>query len=186
LAPLSSTFSRGNIMVNINRILHLALDFIGERMDGTLEDHLEDMGSDNINNLPHWLYDSYSKPTAVINGSDVERFIINVDGSNTSFIDIHSYEKRIFYIKTFALFGVHQIFKTKSLEKKILLFAQDNIGSVNDKLTRALQPVVGPESMTIINSEIAAILNHANQLGQKEYQVHFYQIDVFNALFFRK
>lgn len=170
-------------MGNLNRVFHVAKEAIGTINNGEIDDELESIGARNILTFPSLILDTMVKPVPVVQGADVERYSINVENSNTSFVDVHSYESEIIYVRVFFLYGIHQIFKIKGSRKKIDILAQKHFGNPDLSLTHLIQAVVGVESLTYREDNVALITNVTAAMGQKEFQLHLYQGDFFTALF---
>ncbi len=170
-------------MGNLNRVFHIANNAIGKASDGTIEDELESIGAANIKTFPSWILQTMVKPVPVLAGAEVERYSIDVENANTSFIDIHTYEEEIMYAKIFFLYSIHQIFKIKGAGKKVSVLAQKHFGNHDDMLTQRLRPVVGPENRTYMQDNVALVTCVSSAMAQKEFQLHFYLRGFFEALF---
>ncbi len=170
-------------MGNLNRVFHIAMKSIGTLNDGTIEDELDSIGAANIKTFPGWILQTMVKPVPVLAGADVERYSVDVENANTSFIDIHTYEDEIMYVKIFFLYNVHQIFKIKGAEKKVSVLAQKHFGIHDDMLTQMLRPVVGQDNRTYLKDNVALVTCVSSAMAQKEFQIHLYLRSFFEALF---
>jgi len=171
-------------MDNLSQIYYLTMESIGTISNDQMGEHLRKIGSVSHLDLPRIFSEFAVKPVSVIENAIVERFNINIKGSNNAFIDIHEVEGKLCYAKIFFLFGLHQLIKISSSEKKINSLMNENIGPPNMEASLTMRGVILEKNSLVYNAGSSIVVtNNSITLTQREFQIHIYESSFFRLLF---
>ena len=170
-------------MNNLNQVYYLAMESISVLDNVEMAEQLSKIGSVNQKDFPKFVSDFAVKPQPIFGEASVERFTLNIPGSQKAFIDIHEIEETFIYAKIFFLFGIHQFLKISSYEKKIDGLMLENNGPPDMQASFNLRPHVGPNCLVYNPGDAVVITNSSVSMAQKEFQLHIYDFGIFEILF---
>lgn len=169
-------------MDNLHQVFYVALEAIGELDNTELGNNLKKVKSTNIRDFPAWIYASIVKPMPIVSGASVERYSIDIPGSNIAFIDNHEIQGVVCYSKLFFLFGIHQFLKSSKYSKMIDELMLKNFGAPDMKTGLIMRPYVGDKCYVYRTDGTIIITNNTTQLTQKEFQIHLYNTSFFQSI----
>jgi len=169
-------------MDNLHQVFYVALEAIGELDNAEFGDRLKKVKSINIRDFPAWIYESIVKPVPIVSDASVERYSIDIPGSNIAFIDNHEIHGVVCYSKLFFLFGVHQFLKSNKYSKIIDDLMFRNFGPPDMKTSLIMRPFVGNKCLAYRSDDVVVITDITTQLAQKEFQIHLYNYSFFQLI----
>ncbi len=171
-------------MDNLSQIYYLTMESIGMISNDEMGELLRKIGSVSHLELPEIFREIAIKPIPIIENAFVERFNINIKGSNHAFIDIHEMDDRLCYAKIFFLFGLHQLINIFSSEKKINSLMHENIGPPDMEASLTIRPFIGEKNSLVYNAGSSIVVtNNSIAITHKEFQIHIYESSFFRTLF---